>query len=202
MTKPGGLYRTNYALPADPEFRVRLYALYRLAIPHSRDHEVDDVLRLWVGTRFKRNGAWYDVEGFIAKEPLTNVISLATVAYGLMPENPKLRSGYVNTLRRIVAEENLLYDVDEKAGFHPKVDQEFGRVINAAIAALDLPRLGAVRAAFEGAQKKLTAGVPDYKGAVRDLFVAVETAFRLACDNKQTSIAIASTSILTGSFVM
>ena len=195
MTKIGGLFRNNYDLPqeAQPDsvqFRVRMSAAYRLAIDVDLDHVVAKRAQLLLGVKIGQYGGLgsYKVEQFIESQPIGLVLSLMTLAVPLIRfQNTRLE--YIGLLRNIVKQENMLFDVDDQGGFHPKLDAEFARNVESAIGALDQPGLNAVKAAYEEARKKLTAGVPDYKGAVRDLFEAMETAFTLACDGKQLTDA-------------
>jgi len=87
--------------------------------------------------------------------------------------------------QRVFQEESLGYKLDAMGGVHYHVDAEFERNRVSVLSALGQPRFQAVSRAFEDAHKKLDAQPSDTKGAVRDLFEASETLFKLLTESNQ-----------------
>lgn len=73
----------------------------------------------------------------------------------------------------------MAYRVDVRCGVHPLVDAEFEHNRITAIAGLGLSRYAAVRDAYEMSFDKFKQGAADSKGALRDMFEAVEILFKL-----------------------
>jgi hypothetical protein len=80
---------------------------------------------------------------------------------------------------RIFQEENLGYRVDRKGGVHYAVDAEFERNRASAVRSLGGDRYAAALEHFEAAQTALDSIPPETRTAVRQLFDALETVFRL-----------------------
>jgi len=117
---------------------------------------------------------------------LQDVLDIVTIAYRYL--EGKMSTGIKEIIaperwcievRRIFAEENIQYRVDEKCGVHFHVDAEFAANQAATIAALLGPRYGNVAAEFEGAMAALSKAPPDGKSAIRGTFSAAEGLFRL-----------------------
>jgi hypothetical protein len=84
---------------------------------------------------------------------------------------------------RALRDENLAYTLDDQCGVHPLVDVEFERNSAATVRSLGEARYAAVRTAFEAGKSKLDALPQDRKGAIRDLFEAVETLTKLVSNS-------------------
>jgi hypothetical protein len=80
---------------------------------------------------------------------------------------------------RALQEENLAYEVDEQGGVHPLIDTEFQHNRQTAIAALGLPRYVNVANSLQNAFDRITVVDTDTKAAVRDIFDAAESLFKL-----------------------
>jgi hypothetical protein len=79
----------------------------------------------------------------------------------------------------IFQEENIGFRLDEAAGVHFLVDEEFDRARQCALAALQADRYSAVRAEFHVAYRALDETPPDFRTAVRAVFEANEILFKL-----------------------
>jgi hypothetical protein len=117
---------------------------------------------------------------------LQDVLDLITVAFhylvrlrgtGMRDLDANIR--WVREVRRIFAEENLHYTVDDRGGVHFQFDEEFARNHAAAIGALQSSRYANALHAFENGMAALSHGPPDGKGAIRAVFGAAENIFRL-----------------------
>ena len=82
-------------------------------------------------------------------------------------------------MRRIFAEENVHYTVDDRGGVHFQFDEEFARNRAAAVAALQNARYANALHSFESGMAALAKAPPDGKGAIRSVFAAAEGIFRL-----------------------
>jgi hypothetical protein len=86
---------------------------------------------------------------------------------------------WVQEVRRILAEENVHYIVDDRGGVHFHYDEEFARNRAAAVAALQSNRYVNALHAFEGGMAALAKAPPDGKGGIRGVFSAAESIFKL-----------------------
>jgi hypothetical protein len=80
--------------------------------------------------------------------------------------------------------EGLAYTLDDQFGVRYRVDMEFEHVRLAAVAYIEGQRYRAVLKEFEAAYSAVEASPPDTKLAVRSMFEAVETLFRLIAGPK------------------
>ncbi|WP_156827439.1 hypothetical protein [Hyphomicrobium zavarzinii] len=86
---------------------------------------------------------------------------------------------WIKTIRRIFAEENLHYSVDDEGGVHFAFDKEFMRGQTATVSMLGRTRYSNVRKEFEGVDAALSEIPPNGKAAIRSVFTAAEGLFRL-----------------------
>src|SRR5258707_3195347 len=85
--------------------------------------------------------------------------------------------------RRIFAEERVRYRIDDKGGVHFTVDAEFERSRIATLSQLGQARYAGIRELFEAAFTAMDSTPPDGKGAIRSVFFAAESLFRLMYPN-------------------
>jgi hypothetical protein len=121
---------------------------------------------------------------------LRDVLDIVTVAFqvlttrqttGFYERDAQVR--WVKEVRRIFAEENVHYTVDDHGGVHFHFDEEFARNRAATVATLEDARYANALHAFEGAMAALAKAPPDGKAAIRGVFSAVENIFRLILPN-------------------
>jgi hypothetical protein len=116
------------------------------------------------------------------KMGLRDVVDLVTIAYRLLRAQ---RSHYnypeqwLQNIQRIFEEENVSYRVDSMGGVHFHIDEEYARNQASAIAALQPSRYANALHAFEGAMDELSKVPPNGKGAIRGVFAAAESIFKL-----------------------
>lgn len=111
---------------------------------------------------------------------LRDALDAISIVYGVLEtERSPLSRGWAVFVARALHEENVGYRVDGRCVVHYHVDEEFERNRAATVAALELPPLSGVRAAFEDAFRHLDAEPQDTKAAVRSMFEAVEITAKL-----------------------
>jgi hypothetical protein len=98
-------------------------------------------------------------------------------------ELPKARQKFLSEARRIFAEENVRYRIDDRGGVHFTVDGEFERTRIATLSRIGQARYAGVRELFEAAFTALDGNPPDGKGGIRHVFFAAESLFRLMYPN-------------------
>ena len=128
----------------------------------------------------------YNWRTFTEQCELRDLLDTVTVAYRYL--NKKAGSGmydsrsaarWLREIDRIFREEDVRYRVDERAGVHFSVDEEFERNRSATISSLAVPRYANVLDQFDGAYTQLAETPPDGKNAIRSVFAAAEGLFRL-----------------------
>lgn len=112
---------------------------------------------------------------------LRDLLDIPTVVMAYLGrQRQEFRSdAFIVSIRRILLEESMGYQVDQKGGIHPFVDPEFERSRTASIASLGLPRYGAALAHFEASYAALDGVLPDTRTAIRETFDALETIVKL-----------------------
>src|SRR5262245_3164144 len=86
-------------------------------------------------------------------------------------------------VRRIFADENLAYEIDDVGGVHPRVDREFQRNLVSVVAGLQSERYRNVRELVERAANNISAEPPKYSQACLATLSAVEALFALMFQN-------------------
>ena len=121
------------------------------------------------------------------------MLSFITVVYETLQERAKAlaRHDYDGSQRRaapgqflhyiaeILEQERIAYEIDQEGGIHPRIDAEFQRNRHATLPSLTAPRYANVDHAFQAAFKRLTIENFDTKAAIRDVFDASESLFKL-----------------------
>jgi hypothetical protein len=127
-----------------------------------------------------------DWSGTVLRFAQRDVLDLITVVFRFLTmkkrtpmREPDANVRWLRECGRILGEENLTYEVDERGGVHFKVDAEFAASNRATIAALGLPRYANAHAEFEKAMAALSSANPDGKQGIRGVFSAVECVYKL-----------------------
>jgi hypothetical protein len=140
-----------------------------------------------LGVDVPRGGGWNQ---FFQECQLRDLLDLVTVAFQELVrtrsigfEETNAQHRWVQEVRKIFAEENVHYTIDNHGGVHFQFDEEFARNRAAAIGALQNSRYANALHAFEGAMAALAKAPPDGKGAIRGVFSAAESIFKLILPN-------------------
>jgi hypothetical protein len=174
--------------PASDSERMRrrvamLFSEFNLhsRMPHDR---LGHLLESELGVTLPRSMGAYSLEDFCAKCELRDLLDSITIVWrGLSSYDTGLGLKLVAGVRRILEEENVGYRVDDKAGVHFAVDQEFEHNRSSTISGLAGSRYKAVLDAFQTALGALDKVPPDGKIAMRSVFEAIEILFKLLCPN-------------------
>jgi len=172
-------------LSDSPRMRRRIASAIRSTIDHltyNAKYDFSSYLQAELGIRYDplNKMVWGNADAFLNIE-LRDVLDAITVVFrGIRGRfggrNPDL---FLKEVRRIFAEEQVRYTVDEEGGVHFSVDTEFERMRAATVAVLGSTRFENVRASFDRAFAYLDQTPPDAKSAVRSAFAAAEGLFRL-----------------------
>jgi hypothetical protein len=85
---------------------------------------------------------------------------------------------WVPDVRRIFEEERVRYSVDDRAGVHLRVDEQFEVTRAATMQGMGDPRYAAALASLEAGYKALDTTPPDGREAIRDVFGSAENVFK------------------------
>lgn len=164
--------------------RIRLYALLRpFALPVTTAgvviaRRIEAEVGVAVSSR--------DLDEFFRDADITDLLSAITAIYAGLDRYD--RQQWLADVRRTFQEENLGYRIDDAGGVHPFEDEEFERNRVSAIEALADPRYATVLGFFESAHQALEDDPPHTRRAIRDVFEAVETLFKLFVDGTPTQL--------------
>jgi hypothetical protein len=143
------------------------------------EHGVDVPSAAYIGYEWKK---------FLSDCALRDVLDLVTTGYRLLNNLRTFHEMYpqqrwLKETRRIFAEENVHYRIDDHGGVHFHFDEEFARSREAAVQVLRLPRYTNALHAFENGMAALGETPPNGKNAIRGVFAAAESVFRLILPN-------------------
>lgn len=124
----------------------------------------------------------HDWPGFFTTAELRDVLDAVTLCWALSMKGRKATQAeeWRDFAERVFREEQVHYEVDSKGGVHFAADEEHVRARASAVAGLGLPRYAAALAQFDAAHRALDGIPQDTVGAVRGVFDALETIFKLA----------------------
>lgn len=170
------MFRRNYlrpevALEDSQRARYRLYKLFFDIVDDRFDFV--ELVEKEIGIDYPRNFNGHHHEKFWTKSEIGDVLSSITIWFHLISQ----KETFLRAARRIFREEHLRYRIDDKGGVHFLVDEEFERVVAAAVAGLGSPRFAASLHALHEAMTHLGATRQSGKGLIRGVFEAVESAF-------------------------
>jgi hypothetical protein len=119
-------------------------------------------------------------EFFLPKAEIRDVLDSITLVYQFALDNlPDSAAKYIAAeAARIFAEENVRYRLDSQCGVHLAIDVEFECSMASVVAGLGNARYIAARNAFDAAQAAQDRAEPDFKEALRNVFLAVEVVFK------------------------
>jgi hypothetical protein len=139
-----------------------------------------------LGVRVPSSSWGYDYDEFWEDAEARDILDAITVVYRVLQikgHNTRAKS-WCDTIARIFREENVGYRLDEEAGVHFALDQEFEISRAATVAGLGRHRYAAASKAFQEAHSALDRDPPDGRSAIRHTFDALETVFKLSLGNK------------------
>ena len=96
----------------------------------------------------------------------------------------EVAEGWKKFVGRVFQEENLGYILDDYAGVHYLVDEEFERNRHSVLRCLEGARYRAVLEAFERAHEHLENNPQDTKAAVRSVFESIEILARMMVETR------------------
>ncbi|MBB3444238.1 hypothetical protein [Rhizobium sp. BK379] len=172
-------------LPDSERMRNRL-ALHIAGTGHS----IDDLRRFGQriqseqGILVTRSAYAHDWPPILKAMELRDVLDSITTVHNSISgfnhaEQSRRRKEFLDDCRRIFAEEQVRYRIDDQGGVHFTVDQEFEAVRISTISGLAAARYNGVRSLYEEAFSALDKTPPDGKTALRNAFFATESLFRL-----------------------
>tara|TARA_R100000365_G_C2736480_1_gene65724 strand:- start:129 stop:770 length:642 start_codon:yes stop_codon:yes gene_type:complete len=112
-------------------------------------------------------------ERFWMEADLGDFLSAITLAYRMTHDT----SPFLAIARKIFREEDLHYTLDDKAGVHYLVDEEFASTADATISGLGDPKFSVARSVLEQALNIPAGKAPSGKLLIRGVFEAVESIF-------------------------
>jgi hypothetical protein len=185
-------YMDRGALRADSS-RFRLRIARAFDVVHVDNVIFGTVIEAEVGAEVPRLGYGYHYTLFFKEGALHDVLDTITVIFVALRNNGYEGRAHQwrDQLRRIIAEENLGYRLDDHGGVHLGVDDEFEHNRAATVKGLGGSRYEAARTAFDGAHNSLDQTPPDGRAAIRLTFDALEIVFRLALGAKVTRLGAA-----------
>jgi AcrR family transcriptional regulator len=184
---PGERFSVLYMRPGDPapdsaRARHRIGSLFREALFHPRFDQLAAYLVRNIGISLPDNhrypSCWHQ---FMRECRIADFIDTITVVYRYLfwHVSEDIANWWRDSVRQIMAEENLAYEIDDVGGVHPRIDSEFQRNVASALAGLEAERYRNVRDLLERASGNLSTNPPNYRQAWRATLSAMEAVFAL-----------------------
>jgi hypothetical protein len=182
---PGERFSALYVQAGDPtpdsnRARRRIGALFHEPLFAGQIEQLAAYCRQGLGTSPADAGGypshWHR---FVRECRIVEFLDMITMTYRYLfwHVSEEAATWWRESAGKILAEENLAYDLDSVAGVHPKVDREFQRNMASVIAGFQSERYQGVRDQLAAVEKNLSALPPNYKQAWRSIVSAVETLF-------------------------
>jgi hypothetical protein len=144
-------------------------------------------VKLEVGIEFPNGYYQTGWDNFIKDGPLGDVLDVVTALFRLANTNshfsPFRPSAWRASVQRIFDEERLSYQMDAMGGIRFRVDEAFEAERSSAIGVLSAPRYAATRAALDDGFAGFDQSPHDTRAAIRGIFDAAETLFKLMFPN-------------------
>jgi hypothetical protein len=187
----GRQYRELYTRRDDPALDSQFFRIRLLTLLQGDDIPIRSQLsKLFTKTMGITGINFHDV---VQKAPIDRLLSFITVLYGALIQHAAsfhsnqyqqtmdrlAPAKLVSSMAQLFQEEGMAYEIDNAGGVHPLVDAEFQHNRRDTLASLTSPRYANVDHAFQAAFKRLTVQSFDTKAAVRDIFDAAESLFKL-----------------------
>lgn len=184
---PGERFTTLYVRPERPtpdssRARHRVGTLFRETVFNGHAERLAEYFAQELGIPVPGDGRHSsDWQQLIRDFPTPEFLDTVTLVYRYLfyHAGDAVADRWRDAVKKIFAEENLAYEIDEVGGVHPAVDSEFQRNRASTVAALRSDRHDNVRELFEGVAKYLNADPPNYMKAWRAMFSSLEALFAL-----------------------
>jgi hypothetical protein len=184
---PGDRFSVLYMQPGDPapdsaRARHRVGSLFRDTVFNARLDQLAGYLVRTMGITLPENSrfpsCWHQ---YMRECKIADFIDTITVVYRYLfwHISEDTANWWRDIVRRIFAEENLAYEIDDVGGVHPRIDSEFQRNVASAVASLRPERYQKVRELMERASGNLSTNPPNYRQAWRATLSAMEVLFAL-----------------------
>lgn len=167
--------KSDAPLEDSERFRVRLTALVDRLRPDT--HELAGAVRFKLGVEVDSSIYDYMFGRWISRCELRDILDFMTILVEISPKDEKVT--VIATLRTMLLEEHLAFEMTDDGSVKPKVDMAFAGNVEAAIALMGKSRYAGVRREFETGQTSLSPIAPNWTQATRHTFLALETLFKL-----------------------
>jgi len=198
--RPKGMqYRELYEVQQDRTLDSEFFRMRLAALLDSKDEEFA-LRQMHLQDLFTRSMGVpkaFSLQEMIMKAPRGRLLSFLTVLHAaLVRQAEDAPTGYHgnayfagiaraapakfrSAIATLFHEERMAYEIDDKGGVHASIDAEFQRNRQAAIHSLLPARYTNVRSGLEAAFQRLAIEHFDTKAAVRDIFDAAESLFKM-----------------------
>jgi hypothetical protein len=184
---PGERFSRLYVQPRDlvqdsDRARYRIAALFRETIFNDHGERLAAYISREIGVPILGGGRYSSHwNQFICECRTLDFLDTITLVYRYLfwHVGDEVAHWWRDVVKQIFTDEHLAYAIDDIAGVHPAVDQEFQRNMVSAVAALQSQRYHNISQLIETASTYLSVDPPNYKHAWRAMLSAVEGLFGL-----------------------
>ncbi len=187
----GARYSATY-LAKNPPAQDSGRARRRLAAYISNDLYVHDEV-IWshlekeLGAEAKGGSDYIKIAKVLTEAPQVLFLDAVTEIYcSLLTEGRSAGSRHIGRqadawqlfVKRVFAEEALVFEIDNKCGVHPLVDQAYVTDRTAVIAGLGDPQYSSGLVHYEAAMDRFSGADPELGPAIREVFLSAEAVFK------------------------
>src|SRR5215211_4105741 len=202
---PGERFSALYVRPADPtpdssRARHRVGVLFRETVFNNHTEQLARYLGQELGIPVPGDGRLSsDWQQFMRECRTPEFLDTVTLVYRCLfyHASGETANQWRDVVKKIFAEENLAYEIDEVGGVHPAIDREFQRNSASAVAGLDSDRYDNVRELFEQASNHLGAVLEPSGGGPIELGgqpIFVSSDIRIALSGRYMRISFPASS--------
>lgn len=177
--------RNDEVLKDDNRMRFRMGKLFAKLAPSGSDSGVGfgETVEVELGISAVSDGyggTFVQFDRLTAKAEIRDLLDMTTLLFEFLVANGRdaHAAEMLTTVRRIFAETQVGYTLDDQGVMHPAFDTAFEGVRQSAIRGLGGEKYNLTRQFVEDAEKALIADPIDGRQAIRNIFEAVENLYK------------------------
>ena len=167
------------ALPDSKRARVRIAHLLSVMAIDNAQLGRTVARELGVDVPFSYGG--YQFRQFLDSCELRDFLDFVSLVSSSAHPTQTVGKQWISESRRIFAEEQLRYVINDAGGVRFSIDAQFESAVQTTIRSLGHATLKGAFTSYEHALDAMSKAPPDGKTAIRSLFEAVEIAFKTLC---------------------
>jgi len=174
--------RTDEVLADSERMRMRMAKLFSQVARSSGNHDVEfgHFVEGELGIKVLRStgmGSYFSYETVLKEANIQDILDMVTLLWRYLPRG-RGQESFLKEMRRIFAESQMGYRIDDEGGVHPAFDGAFEAVRSSVVRGLGGPEYATERKFLDDVESALKADPVNGRQAIRCVFDAVENFFK------------------------